>query len=78
MASKTNNNCNVMTNCCVCTLNVTLLDLYRSLLTFVANRSNVAGFCGILQEREIQQLEHNDITERSVWLYRLSHSPHAS
>ena len=27
-------------------------ELYRTLLTFVANRSNVAGFCGVLEENE--------------------------
>jgi hypothetical protein len=43
-------------------------ELYRTLLTFVANRSNVAGFCGVLEESEIKQLEQNDITERSGWL----------
>ena len=41
-------------------------ELCRTLLTFVANRSNVAGFCGVLEESEIQELEYNDNTERSV------------
>jgi hypothetical protein len=57
-------------------------ETVRNLLTFVANRSNVAGFCGVLEESEIEQLEQNDITERNGWLagwlYRLSHWLHAS
>lgn len=47
----------------LCVQNFT--ELYRTLLTFVASRSNVARFCSVLKESEIQQLEHT--TDISVW-----------